>query len=182
MLADSAIIFLPICYQHLFIPLLYFCNSMTGKLQCAFCEVCIPFSSFYKVNVEDINQLLAYHEVFGKLQNEMAVAAGTATTGAVLQSPGGVKSSCSEVGGAGGSNTATVSTATSPSATAVITAAGTHICDICSKIFPFRYQLIVHRRYHTERKPFTCQVCMSYTNVRKYAQVKECILFAYYCL
>lgn len=118
--------------------------------------------------MEDINQLLAYHEVFGKLQNEMAVAAGTATAGAVLQSPGGVKSSCSEVGGAGGSNTATVSTATSPTATAVITAAGTHICDICSKIFPFRYQLIVHRRYHTERKPFTCQVCMSYTNVRKY--------------
>lgn len=132
--------------------------------------------------MEDINQLLAYHEVFGKLQNEMAVAAGTATTGAVLQSPGGVKSSCSEVGGAGGSNTATVSTATSPSATAVITAAGTHICDICSKIFPFRYQLIVHRRYHTERKPFTCQVCMSYTNVRKYAQFEVCMVFAYRCL
>lgn len=109
--------------------------------------------------MEDINQLLAYHEVFGKLQNEMAVAAGTVTAGAVLQSPGGVKSSCSEVGGAGGSNTATASTATSPATTAGITAPGTHICDICSKIFPFRYQLIVHRRYHTERKPFTCQVC-----------------------
>lgn len=154
---------------------------MMGKLQYVFFEV-YSFSSFFKVNVEDINQLLAYHEVFGKLQNEMAVAAGTATAGAVLQSPGGVKSSCSEVGGAGGSTTATVSTATSPTATAVITAAGTHICDICSKIFPFRYQLIVHRRYHTERKPFTCQVCMSYTNVRKYAQVKECMVFAYCCL
>jgi KRAB domain-containing zinc finger protein len=112
----------------------------------------------FQVNVEDINQLLAYHEVFGKLQNEMAVAAGTATPGAVLQSPGGVKSSCSEVGAAGGSNAATASTATSPPTATVITAPGTHICDICSKIFPFRYQLIVHRRYHTERKPFTCQV------------------------
>jgi KRAB domain-containing zinc finger protein len=120
---------------------------------------------FFQVNVEDINQLLAYHEVFGKLQNEMAVAAGTVTAGAVLQSPGGVKSSCSEVGGAGGSNTATASTATSPVAAAVITAPGTHICDICSKIFPFRYQLIVHRRYHTERKPFTCQVSTSPNNI-----------------
>lgn len=30
--------------------------------------------NMYKVNVEDINQLLAYHEVFGKLQNEMVTA------------------------------------------------------------------------------------------------------------
>lgn len=36
--------------------------------------------------------------------------------------------------------------------------AAAHACDICAKSFPFRYQLIVHRRYHTERKPFTCQV------------------------
>lgn len=33
-----------------------------------------------------------------------------------------------------------------------------HPCDICSKVFPYRYQMIVHRRYHTERKPFQCQV------------------------
>lgn len=31
-------------------------------------------------------------------------------------------------------------------------------CDICGKAFQYRYQLIVHRRYHIERKPFTCQV------------------------
>lgn len=31
-------------------------------------------------------------------------------------------------------------------------------CDICGKSFQYRYQLIVHRRYHIERKPFTCQV------------------------
>lgn len=35
----------------------------------------------------------------------------------------------------------------------------THTCDICGKMFQFRYQLIVHRRYHSERKPFNCQVC-----------------------
>lgn len=49
-----------------------------------------------------------------------------------------------------------VSGTTSPSALA---SAVTHACDVCGKMFPFRYQLIVHRRYHTERKPFTCQVC-----------------------
>jgi len=48
-----------------------------------------------------------------------------------------------------------VSGSTSPSALATVT---THVCDVCGKMFPFRYQLIVHRRYHTERKPFTCQV------------------------
>lgn len=48
-----------------------------------------------------------------------------------------------------------VSGTTSPSALA---SAVTHACDVCGKMFPFRYQLIVHRRYHTERKPFTCQV------------------------
>lgn len=35
----------------------------------------------------------------------------------------------------------------------------THACDICGKMFAFKYQLIVHRRYHNERKPFICQVC-----------------------
>lgn len=33
-----------------------------------------------------------------------------------------------------------------------------HNCEVCGKSFQFRYQLIVHRRYHAERKPFTCQV------------------------
>lgn len=47
-----------------------------------------------------------------------------------------------------------------PSASPV--SVGSHACEICGKIFQFRYQLIVHRRYHTERKPFTCQVCNKY--------------------
>lgn len=34
-----------------------------------------------------------------------------------------------------------------------------HTCDICGKVFPFKYQYIVHRRYHNERKQFVCQVC-----------------------
>lgn len=35
-----------------------------------------------------------------------------------------------------------------------------HNCEVCGKSFQFRYQLIVHRRYHVERKPFTCQVSL----------------------
>lgn len=31
-------------------------------------------------------------------------------------------------------------------------------CEVCGKSFQYRYQLIVHRRYHAERKPFSCQV------------------------
>lgn len=34
-----------------------------------------------------------------------------------------------------------------------------HTCEICGKVFAFKYQYIVHRRYHNERKPFICQVC-----------------------
>lgn len=34
-----------------------------------------------------------------------------------------------------------------------------HSCEICGKVFAFKYQYIVHRRYHNERKPFICQVC-----------------------
>ncbi|XP_052740165.1 zinc finger protein 271 isoform X2 [Bicyclus anynana] len=93
--------------------------------------------TMYKVNVEDLSQLLAYHEVFGKLsaegqqQNkvindvEVEVAGPSAAMSEAESSP------------------------------------GHHACDICGKIFQFRYQLIVHRRYHGESKPYTCQVCGS---------------------
>lgn len=89
------------------------------------------------MNVEEFNQLLAYHEVFGKLQTEM-VANGSQGTG----------KNCGESG----------SGVTAAQASAILNTPGTHPCDVCGKIFPYRYQLIVHRRYHTERKPFTCQV------------------------
>lgn len=41
-----------------------------------------------------------------------------------------------------------------------------HNCEVCGKSFQFRYQLIVHRRYHVERKPFTCQVSVHLFNLR----------------
>lgn len=95
----------------------------------------VLFFEILQVNVEDINQLLAYHEVFGKLSTDSLVP--VQQNGSKVQ-----EGSASVPGGAPGSPTSV----------------GPYSCDICCKIFPFRYQLIVHRRYHTERKPFTCQV------------------------
>ncbi|XP_047995173.1 zinc finger protein 28-like isoform X9 [Leguminivora glycinivorella] len=92
--------------------------------------------AMYKVNVEDLSQLLAYHEVFGKLNADGQPQAKV----------------ISEVEVEAGTSAAMSAEENSP---------GHHACDICGKIFQFRYQLIVHRRYHGERKPFTCQVCGS---------------------
>ncbi|CAH2980170.1 unnamed protein product [Chilo suppressalis] len=107
--------------------------------------------AMYKVNVEDLSQLLAYHEVFGKLNAEgqqqakpveVDVEAGTSTAMAEAESP-----------------------------------PGHHSCDICGKIFQFRYQLIVHRRYHGESKPFTCQVCGSaFANLVELSKHGKCHL------
>ncbi|XP_075973746.1 uncharacterized protein LOC142975011 isoform X7 [Anticarsia gemmatalis] len=92
--------------------------------------------AMYKVNVEDLSQLLAYHEVFGKLNSEGQQQAKV----------------ISEVEVEAGTSAGMSEAESSP---------GHHSCDICGKIFQFRYQLIVHRRYHGESKPFTCQVCGS---------------------
>ncbi|XP_041978660.1 zinc finger protein 835-like isoform X7 [Aricia agestis] len=92
--------------------------------------------TMYKVNVEDLSQLLAYHEVFGKLNTEAAPQAKVIAEVEVIP----------------GTSGALAESETSP---------GHHACDICGKIFQFRYQLIVHRRYHGETKPFTCHVCGS---------------------
>ncbi|CAB3224346.1 unnamed protein product [Arctia plantaginis] len=92
--------------------------------------------AMYKVNVEDLSQLLAYHEVFGKLNSDGQQQAKVIT----------------EVEVEAGTSAAMSEAESSP---------GHHSCDICGKIFQFRYQLIVHRRYHGESKPFTCQVCGS---------------------
>lgn len=125
--------------------------------------------NMYKVNVDDINQLLAYHEVFGKLQGEINAAGqsnlvqnSTANVNQQQTSNNIVNNIANNIAivtpknmveNEQGTSTTTVSTDSPP---AVIT--GNHVCDICGKMFQFRYQLIVHRRYHTERKPFTCQV------------------------
>ncbi|KAL0893233.1 hypothetical protein ABMA27_014838 [Loxostege sticticalis] len=92
--------------------------------------------AMYKVNVEDLSQLLAYHEVFGKLNADGQQQAKV----------------ISEVEVEAGTSAGMSEAESSP---------GHHSCDICGKIFQFRYQLIVHRRYHGESKPFTCQVCGS---------------------
>lgn len=115
--------------------------------------------NMYKVNVDDINQLLAYHEVFGKLQNEIAVQGTQGNSVAPNSSAGNLNLQNSNVINKNleSDQEPSTSSISADSPPAVITA-GTHVCDLCGKMFPFRYQLIVHRRYHTERKPFTCQV------------------------
>ncbi|XP_074040981.1 uncharacterized protein isoform X4 [Leptinotarsa decemlineata] len=109
-------------------------------------------NNMYKVNVDDLNQLLAYHEIFGKLQGGQG---------------GEISSTSQNVGqpnlNISNSNiTIVTKDEQEPSTSNVnienIPVVGTHTCDLCGKMFQFRYQLIVHRRYHTERKPFTCQV------------------------
>lgn len=120
--------------------------------------------NMYKVNVEEFNQLLAYHEVFGKLgglPSEIASASttlvgGTVPTQTVSTIQNGtpivqqVQLNKFDIKSNDGEATP------GPSASPV--SVGSHACEVCGKIFQFRYQLIVHRRYHTERKPFTCQV------------------------
>ncbi|XP_058443528.1 PR domain zinc finger protein 5-like [Malaya genurostris] len=34
-----------------------------------------------------------------------------------------------------------------------------HVCDICNKRFAVAYTLRVHRRIHTQEKPFACNIC-----------------------
>lgn len=162
------------------------------------------------VNIEDINQFLTYHEVFGKIsggehfptssttaqppslnlsnqsnpQLNAVIAAqqqlnanqgnqNNQTTPTPLIIPK-IESIPSNMN-VDGANTATTTSTTNTSTTSVVnsTAAADdaaampspaiHTCDICGKMFPFKYQFIVHRRYHNERKPFICQVCCQET-------------------
>ena len=112
--------------------------------------------------LNQINQLLAYHEVFGKLQSE--IAAGSSLIGSSNPVPS------SSVSTIQNGSTPLVQQLplnkfeikndgeTTPGPSESPVSVGSHSCEVCGKIFQFRYQLIVHRRYHTERKPFTCQV------------------------
>lgn len=95
-----------------------------------------------KVNIEDISQFLNYHEVFGKLPGEM------------MPPPPSVTNSTPTTSSSNSNNQVLVPLENSENLTV-----GDNVCDLCGKIFQYRYQLIVHRRYHNERKPFTCQVC-----------------------
>lgn len=134
--------------------------------------------TMYKVNIEDINQFLTCHEIFGKLPSENV----NNTISTIVSSNLNQNQTQTQ-------NSQTISNPTTTTATTAIetnqsivvspkiehvttvismnpndpNGAGIpqtlHTCDICGKMFPFKYQLIVHRRYHNERKPFTCQVC-----------------------
>lgn len=159
----------------------------------------------YKVNIEDLNQFLSYHEVFGKLHGDAASHTITALQAQQQQHQQQPQSSGNATITTTSSSNITTTTTSSivtndnattndnaseglllpkmentgggqqniqnlpidpnnphtnqllaPDGTPITQA--THVCDICGKMFPFRYQLIVHRRYHSERKPFNCQV------------------------
>lgn len=137
--------------------------------------------NMYKVNVDDINQLLAYHEVFGKLQGEISTGPNNVTTNNTnvnLQTANAIASNIQIVTPKNlneNEQEASTSSIAADSPPAIIT--GNHVCDLCGKMFQFRYQLIVHRRYHTERKPFTCQVCgKAFTNAQELTRHGKCHL------
>jgi KRAB domain-containing zinc finger protein len=96
-----------------------------------------------KVNVDEINQLLTYHEVFGKLQNDVTIAPSTNSFPASPTS---------------NNSTSANQVAQTAKPVELDPLGNPHSCELCGKMFSYRYQLIVHRRYHTEKKPFTCQV------------------------
>lgn len=145
------------------------------------------------VNIEDINQFLTYHEVFGKISNSDHAfppppTSNALTVPSVNPSTSGTQSiplnqsqaqstsliipKIENISNANTSSSSTTSTSTTTSAApatcvnasavddqAAMPSPALHTCEICGKVFPFKYQYIVHRRYHNERKPFICQVC-----------------------
>lgn len=142
--------------------------------------------NMYKVNVDDINQLLAYHEVFGKLQGEINVSGQSAnlvqnTNSNVTLQQGTVSNISNNIAivapkeqEAASTSAAAVNPTESPP---TIMSGNGHACDLCGKMFQYRYQLIVHRRYHTERKPFTCQVCgKAFTSAQELSRHGKCHL------
>lgn len=156
----------------------------------------------YKVNIEDLNQFLSYHEVFGKIHGDAAASHTITALQAQQQQQQQQSSGNATITTTSSTNITTTTTSSivtndntstnaaaeglllpkmenpggqqniqnlpidpnnphtnqllAPDGTPITQA--THVCDICGKMFPFRYQLIVHRRYHSERKPFNCQV------------------------
>lgn len=179
-----------------------------------------PDGQIVHVNIEDINQFLTYHEVFGKISNSehgfpptssnpltipslanastvgpnshlSAAAAAVASMNQSnpsnqsnqqsqsqsapliipkIENPntsaagGTVQSSSGSTSTAVNNNSASVATCVSNASSAnddqaAMPSPALHTCEVCGKVFPFKYQYIVHRRYHNERKPFICQVC-----------------------
>lgn len=111
----------------------------------------LKLTILFQVNVEDINQLLAYHEVFGKLQSE--IVAGTTIVGTVpTQTVTTIQNGSPlvqqvQLNPKFELKNGDEEQVPGPSGSPV--SVGSHACETCGKIFQFRYQLIVHRRYHT---------------------------------
>lgn len=144
--------------------------------------------TMYKVNIEDINQFLTCHEIFGKLPGDILLMPNVPTTTSTVTTNYVNTSTSNNVSNTNNSENDDNSLTKSDNLSNIsknenikddnvfmsidstnnnspktengsTVAPGIHTCDICGKVFQFRYQLIVHRRYHLERKPFTCQVC-----------------------
>lgn len=110
-----------------------------------------------KVNIEDFSQFFNYHEVFGKISNDIitpsAIAAQSYTTNS-----GAVSLVSSNTNDLPIDTHSTIDPLSSDTTNDQIINSD-NVCDLCGKMFQYKYQLIVHRRYHNERKPFMCQVC-----------------------
>lgn len=122
-----------------------------------------------QMNIDDISQFLNYHEVFGKLANDNILTIPTISTATTTQTTSSNLMNMIQ-------SNATQSTSkfltpkvehfqsnlpqndAKPDDDASMMP-GSHSCEVCGKTFSFKYQLIVHRRYHNRRKPFICQVC-----------------------
>lgn len=123
-----------------------------------------------QMNIDDISQFLNYHEVFGKITNENILTIPTINATTATQTTSNlmnlIQSNSSQ-------STTKFLTPKLENFSANIlqaddklddssmssTLPGSHACEVCGKTFSFKYQLIVHRRYHNRRKPFICQVC-----------------------
>lgn len=104
-----------------------------------------------KVNIEDFNQFLNYHEVFGKMTTDTSIITPTLVPTSTTTLPPTTSTAADP-------NTSNLTDSLSTTS-AIIGPISDNVCDLCGKLFQYKYQLIVHRRYHNERKPFTCQVC-----------------------
>lgn len=119
-----------------------------------------------QMNIDDISQFLNYHEVFGKISNDNILTIPTINTTTTTQTTSNLIQSNStqttkfltpklenfstNIPQPDGKQDDSLNASIEP---------GSHACEVCGKIFGFKYQLIVHRRYHNRRKPFICQVC-----------------------
>lgn len=123
-----------------------------------------------QMNIDDISQFLNYHEVFGKISNDNILTIPTLNTTTTTSTTSNLMNIIQS------NPTQSTTKFLTPklenfstnisqhdgkqddiSMSSILP--GSHVCEICGKNFAFKYQLIVHRRYHNRRKPFICQVC-----------------------